>query len=259
MKPPAALLALLLLPAPGCDGVEEASAWRTVPAAGFTLWYQAPDAARADAFLHYGSTGKTVVEAFFERRVDSFTLHLYPDRPALTAYWRQAWGQPTLVPECWMIASGDRRGVAMLSPGVWRAQACGHDPDDADHVERIVAHEIVHVLHRQTNGASVGSHIPQWLWEGLAVYASGQLNARARADVKAAVERGSVPARLDHIMAAPNGYALAGSLVGYLDVAYGRDRTRALLHVTSQAELLDGLGLSEDTLMARWQAYVGTY
>lgn len=142
-----ALLLALTFTGLACAG-ENPDTWRTAAGAGFTLQYRAQDARLADLFLDHGAAGIANASAFFGQPVAPFTLRLFPDRAALTAYWREMWRNPGFQAECWMIASGDRTIIAMLSPGAWPTEACGHDPNNAGYVRRIVMHEVVHVLHR---------------------------------------------------------------------------------------------------------------
>jgi hypothetical protein len=44
--------------------------------------------------------------------------------------------------------------------------------------------------------------------------------------------------------------------VQYIDVAYGRAVLRQLLAVTTQAELLDALDVTETELLADWKRFV---
>lgn len=74
--------------------------------------------------------------------------------------------------------------------------------------------------------------------------------------MRAAVAQGRVQHRLQDVMSASNSYALAASLVAYVDATYGRARTEQLLHAPSQPALLDALGLTENDLLARWRTYV---
>ena len=39
----------------------------------------------------------------------------------------------------------------LLSPAVWKSQACEHDGRDLQHVQDIVTHELTHVFHGQHN------------------------------------------------------------------------------------------------------------
>ena len=46
------------------------------------------------------------------------------------------------------------------------------------------------------------------------------------------------------------------TLVGYIDATWGRDAIRDLLAVTTQAQLLARLGVTEQELLERWKAWV---
>ena len=224
-----------------------------------TVEYQSLDGAlTADLHAHV-IAGRASVEAFFQRPLDGpITLRMYPDRPSLTAHWRSAWNQPGLQPECWMIASANDQLVVMLTPRVWSTAACGHDGDDAQHVGRVIAHEIAHVLHRRANTAPgfVGENDLWWFVEGAAVLASGQLDARARSRVRALVIEGYSPATPQSALNGPNGYDVVGSMVAFIDARAGRAGLSALLAAATETELLERLAMSRSQFLGAWREFV---
>jgi hypothetical protein len=181
---------------------------------------------------------------------------VYPDRPSLTAYWRSAWNQPNFEPECWLIASADDRLAVILAPRLWSTAACGHNGSDAEHVRRIIAHEIVHILHRRQNGAPafVAANLG-WFVEGAAVLGSGQLDAAARSRVRALVMTYS-PATPQSALTGPSGYDVVGSMAHYIDQRYGRASLADLLTARSESELLERLGTSRAQFLEDWRAFV---
>lgn len=188
----------------------------------------------------------------------SVTVRVFPDRAALTAYWRSAWGVPDLKTECWQVASGTASLLAILSPRVWRTEACDHDPADSGATRLLIAHELVHVFHAWRNPRPEfdGMDEISWLVEGMATYASGQLDRIHAKDALMAVESGAGPDRLATAWSGKYRYGVAGSLVKYLDVTYGRGMLVDLLSVTSQKELLGKVGVSEEVLLNNWRAWV---
>ena len=180
-----------------------------------------------------------------------FTIEIFPDRSSLTAYWRVAWRQPQLVPECWMIASAAADTIAVLSPRVWTTSSCGPNASDESVVRRVVAHESVHVLHRRINGRSTFvSQDAWWFVEGLAVVVSGQLDENARARVRAIAAAGRLPTQLAQVL--PAGYDVAGSLTAFIRDRWPRTNATILCCASSTSELLRILDVDEATLLREW-------
>ena len=147
-----ALAAALLLTFRSTAFAAEPAAVRSVAADGFTLELTDADREREGEIRGLVARGRGSVETFFGRPFPrAVTVKLFPDRAALTAFWREDWKAPDLVTECWMVASGTARSLALLSPGAWRKEACDHDPADAVATARLVTHELVHVYHGQSS------------------------------------------------------------------------------------------------------------
>jgi hypothetical protein len=231
--------------------------WLDVGDASVRVEYQTPDPALSLAMLDHARAGRDLATTFFGEVFKSgFTVRVYPDRSSLTTYWRAAWAQPSLVPECWMVASAVRTMAVVLSPRTWAASACGHNASDASYVRRLVSHEIVHVLHAQLNALpevnAVGAL--KWFNEGVAYYAAGQLDDASRAQVRALIASGYQPTTLEAVLPGQGGYPAAASIVAYIDRTFGRDALRRLLRATSTAEALAMLSISEQKLLADWRA-----
>jgi hypothetical protein len=217
--------------------------------------FQPPDAAWGPIVLADMLAGRDNAVAFFGEPVPGeLPVLLFPDRASLTGHWRRRWANPSFQPECWMIASGDAAGIAMLSPGAWGRDACGHDGADETHRRGVGFHEVVHVHHARRNGAWASLGPISWFVEGLAVHASGQHDASQRAHVRAVLASGGGPRRLAEVL--PAGYEFAGSLVAWIDRRHGRARLLELLDVTTEATLLQRLGSTEQDVLAGWQADV---
>ncbi len=187
---------------------------------------------------------------------DTVGVWIHPSRVAFTAALTEAWGVPGT--ECWMVGAADDHTLHLLAPDRWAAEACEHDADDADHVRRLVTHELVHVYHGQANPSADLGLVEEigWFTEGLATYVSGQLDARHRGGAFEALRTGRGPGRLADAWSGPFRYAVAGSMVAFIDDAWGRATLRSLLTATSQAELLAGLDVSESGFLERWRAWV---
>jgi len=231
--------------------------WLRLERPGFTILYTAPDSAQVMPVAAMVTAGRARAEAYFGAPyAASIEVRLFPDREALTAHWRRAWGAPDLQTQCWMVASGVARELDLLSPRVWRTEACEHDPDDAGHLTRVIAHELVHVYHGQHNPHPDfdGMDDLGWFVEGVAVAVSGQLDAEHRGRAARAIAEGRAPERLADAWSGPYRYGVAGSLADWVDRTWGRAVTVRLLTLTTQAEVLGALGVTEAELLARWRA-----
>lgn len=231
--------------------------WRESPGRGYTLHYAQGHRGDADEVARRVDKGRGEVEAFFGSPCPrAFDLRVFPDRAPLTAYWRQAWGAPEFEPQCWMVASGTASALAILSPSAWKTEACEHDPEDRQATQKLITHELVHVYHGQVNPDPEfdGAEEIGWFVEGLAVYASGQLDEARLGRVRTALAAGKGPARLRDAWSGPDRYGFAGSLVSFLDRAQGRATLLRLMKLTSNGEILAALGLTEEELLSRWRA-----
>jgi pyrroloquinoline quinone biosynthesis protein B len=183
-------------------------------------------------------------------------VEVLPDRESFTAALPAEWGLGRT--ECWMVASAVADRMFVLSPEAWRKDACEHDPDDRVHVQRLLAHEFVHSLHGQYNPTRdfTGLDDLGWFLEGLAVYASGQLDEQRLEETRAAVLDGHVPTRLAEAWSGRWRYGISGSLVAFADRRVGRAGIVAMLAATSQEALLAELGLDEAGFLRAWAAWM---
>lgn len=200
---------------------------------------------------------KIQVERFFGQPfAEPVRVTLAPDRAAFNAVFPKAWGMDKT--ECWMVGVGVADFLALLSPADWGKEACDHDAKDAWQVRAIITHELVHTYHGQRNPTRdfTGADDIGWFVEGLAVYASGQLDHDRLSRPEEAIRNGAAPTALAKAWSGKYRYGVAGSLVAYIDKTYGRKTLIALLPATTQAEILGELGLSEAELLERWKAWV---
>lgn len=187
---------------------------------------------------------------------DTVSVHVYPSRTAFSAGLKEAWGIPETA--CWMVGGADDHTLHLLAPDRWSEEACEHDGADLAHVRRVVTHELVHVYHGQLNPTPDVGLLEEigWFAEGVATYVSGQLEARHAGRAAEAIRTGQAPTRLADAWSGPFRYGVAGSMVAFIDDAWGREKLCELLRVTSQAELLATLGVDEAEFLDHWQAWV---
>lgn len=129
-----------------------------------------------------------------------------------------------------------------------------------------VAHEVTHLVVDQAAGTSYG-HIPDWLNEGLAVYAQSDAREYTRA-LDSAIRRDTLlrlkgmagrPGRPDEVILF---YGQAYSIVKYLVDSYGADKMRQLLLAFKEsgdieAALRKVYGLDLNGLERGWRAKIG--
>ncbi|MHC4844699.1 MAG: hypothetical protein ACYTCU_00915 [Planctomycetota bacterium] len=245
----------------GCGLALSACAAPVAPVApagpAFPLSSQAVDATTVPGVRATVERGRADVEAFFgERFAEPVRILLLPDRAAFTASFPAEWGMTQT--QCWMVAAGVADTLHLLSPRAWAKEACEHDATDEAHVQGIVTHELAHCFHMQNNPTRDGTGMEPmgWFVEGLAVYVSGQLEEGHQLPARDAVEKGVAPTQLEDGWSGPYRYGVSGSLVRYIDLTWGREVLRELLAVTSEAELLDALGVTEERLLTDWRAFV---
>jgi len=221
-------------------------------------------------FIHYESSNKEIsklinswlyqgqkqIESFFNHKFTKpFDVYIFSDRTTLDEQLQNDWNMPEFKSECWMVASGTAYRLDILSPGVWKAQACEHDADDTVAVKKLLTHELVHVFHGQNNASPKFDSINNidWFIEGLATYVSGQLSEDRYSRAKKFIAEDKGTDKLSDIWIGANRYGLAGSLVQFIDVQYGRNTLFSLLNFTTATEILRHLNLSEDDLIAKWK------
>jgi hypothetical protein len=143
----------------------------------------------------------------------------------------------------------------MLSPRVFSTDSCGHNAQDTIETRAILGHEVTHLIHRRINTSNrLGADGTGWLYEGLAVFASGQMNASRRNQSRTTLQN-AAPAQLARIMDTDAGYSLAGSLLEYIAQQYGSAKVRDLMYLVTQAEILAALNTSEAALLTAWRSW----
>ena len=169
----------------------------------------------------------------------------------------------------------DLRG-AMIYPQEWTGGvaftrygiiAIGIAPDNLDWNKLIIAHELAHlVIHQMTFNPY--SDLPNWLDEGLAMYAEGALLPAFIAYLNKGIDEESLISVRSlsspfsvHVEQAYLAYAQSYSLVEFLIDNYGQSKMLELLNTFGQGSSYDGAldrvyGFDMDGLDALWRDYV---
>lgn len=232
--------------------------WQTEKFSQFDLSYTAADVPLKSEYAAMITSGIDSVKRFTGQSfLKRFQVYVHPNRKSLDAHWQKDWGTPGFTSECWMVASGISGKMDLLAPRAWKEQACEHSFADKMKTRQVITHELFHVYHAQVNPGNDFNTIDglDWLVEGFATYASGQLDAARIQAVKESV-RVSVPSSLDEFWTGSLRYGLAGSAVQFIDRKFGRSRLLSLLPLTTRAEVLQKLGLTEQQFLLRWKEFV---
>jgi hypothetical protein len=247
---------MLLLALAGSLHTPGEPAWRSVTIPPCLLHVVDADSVLIPALRRDLTQGFAELGAFASRPFPHpFDVYVFPSRTLLDRQWQQAWGDTAFHSECWMVAAGVADRLDILSPTAWQASACEHDPADSAATARVIIHEMVHVFHGQCNPVPdfTGLDSLAWFIEGVATFASGQLDSTNVHRVQQAFAAGKGPQKLRDVWKGPLRYANAGSLVGYIDRRYGRSRLMELLGLTDQRAMLRLLETTEQQLLADWR------
>lgn len=227
----------------------------------FKLQYDSVDSGEADRIRIWLGEGRKELITFFDQDFKSeFEVFLFSNRDSLDKQWQKDWNMPGFKSQCWMVASGIAHRLDVLSPRVWSEQACEHDAGDSTATRKLIVHEMIHVFHGQYNPSPTFENIDNidWFVEGIAVYASGQLNDDRYQDTRNFLLNEEGPALLSEVWKGQNRYGLAGSLVHYVDQHFGRAVLIDFLGLTTATQMLDYLDVTEDVLITRWKSRIRT-
>lgn len=161
--------------------------------------------------------------------------------------------------------------VGGVSMGEWDMVLIPIPPDELEANRRALLHELTHqMIYQITFHPTLGSRVPAWLNEGLAVVSEGPVSRQNRLTLQQAVRTGSLPT----LRALANGfsslpgdqaqlhYAASESAVRFLLESEGPEKMRALLAEFRQGRTADdalravygrGLDQTED----RWRISLG--
>lgn len=209
-----------------------------------------------NSFLEKGITD---VNIFFDSTFrKKFDVYVHPTRHSLDSTWQTNWKMPSFKSECWMVASGVADRLDMISPKTWSKTACEHRYEEKENTQRLITHELVHVYHGQVNASPDFSNTERvdWFVEGLATYASGQLDSMRVKEIKTVIAADKTPKSLDQFWTGRLRYGLSGSVVMYIDKKYGRNKLKELLPLNKKTELLAVLKISETELLDQWKQYM---
>jgi len=202
--------------------------------------------------------GTQAVERFFGHPFPhKFDVYVFPNRAALDKQWQQDWGDSTFQSSCWMVASGVAHRLDILSPRAWKEEACEHKTEDTLALRKLLHHELVHVYHGQHNPKPdfAGMDEMGWWVEGIAVYASGQLDETRLAGVRELLSKNAAPQVLQKFWSGKHKYGLAGSVAAWLDKANGRAVLFQLLSCTDTSQALKLLQTDEAAMLEAWQKF----
>ena len=235
--------------------------WSKLNKNGYAVFYHSTDSGTLDQYVSYLENGRMQVASFFDSGFQSeYEVYIHPDRESLDSTWQKDWGMSSFQSQCWMVASGVSHKLDLLSPGTWKDQSCEHNPDDTTSTKKLITHELVHVFHGQLNASPDFSEVSgiDWFVEGLATYASGQLDKKRLDEVIEAVEKGATPEKLAEFWTGQLRYGLSGSMVSYIDYTYGRAKLTRCLPFNNLEQVLSFLDVTEEELIAHWKKFVVT-
>jgi len=169
----------------------------------------------------------------------------------------------------------DLRG-AMIYPQEWTGgvaytrygiMAIGISPGNIDWGKTAIAHELTHlVIHQMT--LNPYNDLPNWLDEGLAMRAEGELGSEFTPYLEEAIDEDSLISVQSlcspfsaYTEKATLSYAQSYSLVDFLITSYGRDKMLELLNTFSQGSGYDAAlqkvyDFDMDSLDSLWREYV---
>lgn len=212
----------------------------------------------SSALLSRLTTGAQAVERFFGHPFPrKFDVYVFPNRAALDKQWQQDWGDSTFQSSCWMVASGVAHRLDILSPRAWKEEACEHKAEDTLALRKLLHHELVHVYHGQHNPKPdfAGMDEMGWWVEGIAVYASDQLDEARLAGVRELLGKNAAPQVLQKFWSGKHKYGLAGSVAAWLDKVNGRAVLFQLLSCTDTSQALKLLQTDEVAMLEAWQKF----
>ncbi len=231
------------------------SKWYLYETDKFDLYFTQEDSVDVSSYLAYFDNGYQMIEEYFgEKFLTKFDVYIHPNRNSLDLEWSANWDMPGFKSQCWMVGSGVADQFDLLSPNVWKTEACEHDPADKEEIQRLVTHEMMHVYHGQINLDHFFSNMQElgWFIEGVAVLVSGQLDEERMIDVKSLVREDRFPRDLTKFREGDSRYGLSGSIVKYIQSNFGTEKLFELLKSQTNEELLTNIKMTEESLIENW-------
>ncbi len=225
---------------------------------GYTFYYTSADTDNVSGYTEMIDSSMETVSRFFSGSFhNGFAVYVHPNRHSLDSTWQKDWNMPEFTSECWMVASGTAAKLDMISPAVWDSEACEHVYYEKEKTRRLITHEIVHVFHGQLNVSPDFSNTDgiDWFIEGLATYASGQCDKERLTEVHTAIAENKGPENLDAFWTGKLKYGFSGSIVMYIDSAFGREKLLELMPLNTKTALLETLHISEEELLSGWKKF----
>lgn len=242
-----------------CGQLFPQSVWIIIPEKNYEFQLTQADSLSFSEYKNYFDSGVERVEKYFDSQYEKiFVIKIHPDRNSLDAQWQKDWGVPDFKSECWMVASGVAHQLDIIAPNKWDSLSCEHKYSNKIAVENLITHELVHVFHGQKNISPDFSNTDNidWFVEGLACYASGQLDATRIDAVKLQAQNGKLPDALNKLWSGKNKYGLSGSMLMFIDNKYGRKKIFELLQYNSAKDILAQLNCSEEELILEWKKFI---
>lgn len=225
----------------------------------YSMLFQQADIKNIKEYSTLIDNGINSAKYFFNSSFkNKFEVIVHPNRNSLDSAWRIYFKSADFKSDCWMVASGDANKLDIISPILWDSLSCEHKYNDKKKTQQLITHELVHVFHGQYNLSPDFSNTENidWFVEGLATYASGQLDSIRISEIKKAISNEKIPESLDNFWTGKLKYGLSGSVVMYIDKKYGRKKLEQLLPLNKKVEVLSTLNITESALLTNWKNYI---
>ena len=226
--------------------------WQTITEGNVTIWWYSGSEGGARAVLEAGHESLDRISALLKTQV-AFPVKIY--------YYGSAQAMQPAIP------TDNAEGVITLGEVVYSDTAMVAADADPQNIAR---HEVAHIVVRQAVRGPYESNVPDWLNEGMAVYAQSQpLSGQQRA-IDAALRSGRVIS-VRSMSSATSGalsdrvflfYGESWSLVKFLIESQGEEKFAQLFAEFKQgattAQALEQVyGYNQDGLENAWRASVG--
>ena len=201
---------------------------------------------------------ETVLHKFDSPFPSQFKIYVHPNRASLDKAWQTDWQMPSFKSQCWMVASGVAKKMDLLSPQIWDSESCEHSYTNKEKTQKLITHEMIHVYHAQINKTIDFSDQKglDWFIEGLAVFASGQLDETRINELKVGVKENKIPQQLEKYWSGTYRYGISGMMVTYLHHQYGMKGIKHIMTLKSLDDLYKHYQTSEKELINGMLKYV---